>query len=124
MTVSLRRERVLLAVNDANLAALRHLVGIWVEVDVDPSIVRVYISAKALQLDLFEVLTGQDIDDLSIGLNHIKIGCNFNGVSINHLVYADDTVLLAPAPSALQKLVDFCAKYASKNDIFYNLKKR
>ena len=66
MTVSLRRERVLLAVNDANLAALRHLVGIWVEVDVDPSIVRVYISAKALQLDLFEVLTGQDIDDLSI----------------------------------------------------------
>lgn len=63
------------------------------------------------------------IDDLSTGLNRLKVGCNFNGVSVNHIVYADDTVLLAPAPSALQKLINFCSQYAVANDIFYNLKK-
>jgi len=63
------------------------------------------------------------IDDLSVGLNNLKTGCNFNGVFVNHLVYADDTVLLAPAPSALQKLIDYCGTFAENNDIFYNLKK-
>ena len=63
------------------------------------------------------------IDDLSVGLSKLRIGCNFNGVFVNHLVYADDTVLLAPAPSALQKLIDYCGTFAAENDIFYNLKK-
>ena len=36
------------------------------------------------------------ITDLSTGLTKLKIGCNFNGVFVNHLVYADGTVLLAP----------------------------
>lgn len=63
------------------------------------------------------------IDDLSVGLNNLRIGCNFNGVRVNHLVYADDTVLLAPAPSALQKLLNYCDSFAKSNDIFYNLKK-
>jgi len=63
------------------------------------------------------------IDDLSVGLSNLKTGCNFNGVFVNHVVYADDTVLLAPAPSALQKLIDYCGAFAEDNDIFYNLKK-
>ena len=63
------------------------------------------------------------IDDLSIGLSGLKIGCNFNGHFVNHLVYADDTVLLAPAPSALQKLIDYCVEFAGDNDILYNLNK-
>ena len=63
------------------------------------------------------------IDDLSHDLNDMKIGCNFNGIYVNHLVYADDTVLLAPSPSALQKLINCCVTFAKPNDIFYNFKK-
>ena len=42
----------------------------------------------------------------------MKIGCNFNCVYVNHLVYADDTILLAPSPSALQKLLKCCVTFA------------
>ena len=63
------------------------------------------------------------VDDLSIGLTNMKIGCNFNGHFINHLVYADDTVLIASSPSALQKLIDFCTSYAENNDLVINRKK-
>ena len=63
------------------------------------------------------------IDDLSKELSNMKIGCHFNDVNVNHLVYADDTVLLAPSPSALQKLINCCVNFAESNDIFYNFKK-
>ena len=42
---------------------------------------------------------------------------------MNHLIYADDTVLIAPSPSALQRLINYCAQFAASNDILYNLKK-
>ena len=63
------------------------------------------------------------IDDLSVGLTNLPIGCNFNETYVNYLVYADDSVLLAPSPSALQKLMDYCTKFAAHAEIFYNLKK-
>lgn len=63
------------------------------------------------------------IDDLSTGLTNLNIGCNFNDVYVNHLVYADDTVLIAPSPSALQELINYCSIFAKDNDIIYNLKK-
>jgi len=72
---------------------------------------------------LSPILFNVYIDDLSSGLTKLKIGCNFNGIFVNHLIYADDTVLLAPSPSALQKLINHCVKFAECNDIFYNLKK-
>ena len=50
---------------------------------------------------LCPILLNVYIDDLSIGLTKLNIGCNFNGVFVNHFVYADDTVLLAPSPSTL-----------------------
>ena len=60
---------------------------------------------------------------MSTGLTELKIGCNFNGVFVNHLIYADDTVLLAPSPSVLQDRIDHCLKFAEGNDVFYNLMK-
>ncbi len=63
------------------------------------------------------------IDDLSCNLNNLNIGCNLNNVSINHLVYADDTVLLAPSPSALQELIKCCELYAESHGIIYNVQK-
>ncbi len=63
------------------------------------------------------------IDDLSLQLLTLKTGAHVNGTSINHLVYADDTVLIAPSASSLQKLIHCCTSYASDYDIIYNSKK-
>ena len=63
------------------------------------------------------------LDDLSSELNKKKLGCNINGVSLNHLLYADDMVVLAPSPLALQRLIDECSNYASKHDIYYHERK-
>ena len=60
------------------------------------------------------------VNDLSNVLNSKRCGCNLNGVNYNHLLYADDTILLAPSPSALQKLITICERFASNNEIIYN----
>jgi hypothetical protein len=63
------------------------------------------------------------VDDLSRKLNECYAGCYLNGQSQNHLFYADDSVLIAPSPHALQELVDICQVYARDNGIRYNVKK-
>ena len=63
------------------------------------------------------------VDDLSKELNQCYAGCHFNGQSQNHLFYADDSVLLAPSPDALQHLVNICQNYALEHGMRYNVKK-
>jgi len=63
------------------------------------------------------------IDDLSIALTKTGIGCCISSIFVNHLFYADDSVLLAPSPYALQTLFKGCEKFAANNDILYNVKK-
>ena len=63
------------------------------------------------------------IDDLSNILIDCCTGCTVNGVIINHLIYADDVVLLAPSPHALQILISHCESFANEHDIVYNTKK-
>ena len=63
------------------------------------------------------------IDCLSKELFNAKFGCVFNGNCFNHLVYADDTVLLAPSPTSLQKLIDICVAFADSHCLVYNKKK-
>ena len=41
-----------------------------------------------------------------------------------HIVYADDTVIMAPSPDALQELLNICDKFAIEHDIIYNVKSR
>jgi len=53
----------------------------------------------------------------------MKSGCYINSVCVNNLNYADDCVLLAPTPSALQELLNACYHYACNNDMKYNVKK-
>ena len=60
------------------------------------------------------------VDDLSLRLNTIPIGCTVNGHTINNLCYADDMVLLSPSLSGLQQLINECATFADANDILYN----
>jgi len=62
-------------------------------------------------------------DDLSITLNECRIGCSFSGVNVNHLMYADDIVLLAPSLSGLQKLLTRCENYGTLHDIKFNTEK-
>ena len=63
------------------------------------------------------------MDDLSKKLNMCKNGCQLNGTSMNHLIYADDMVLLAPSPDALQSLLNLCNQYANDHCIKYNARK-
>ena len=63
------------------------------------------------------------MDGLSDILNGINVGCVINNVQVNHLMYADDTVLLAPSARALQILILLCEKYAKECDILFNVKK-
>ena len=63
------------------------------------------------------------MDELSVILNDMNVGCMIQDVTINHMFYADDSVLLAPSPIALQQLLDTCFKYASEFELKYNKKK-
>ena len=63
------------------------------------------------------------VDDLSAKLINLKIGCQINDVYVNHLMYADDTVLIAPSYAALQKLIDCCCNMAVDNNIIFNSEK-
>ena len=63
------------------------------------------------------------IDDLCANLSDTKTGCNINGVFINHLMYADDSVLIAPSPVALQKLIDCCSAFATEHSMVFNVNK-
>jgi hypothetical protein len=60
------------------------------------------------------------MDGLSNLLNKSNIGCCINGKVINHLLYADDSCIIASTPAALQKLLKLCCEYADDNTIIYN----
>jgi hypothetical protein len=51
------------------------------------------------------------MDDLSHELNACKIGCMTGDIIINHLMYADDLVLLCPYSKGLASLLKICEKY-------------
>ena len=63
------------------------------------------------------------IDELSYRLSTTDVGCFMNGTSFNHMCYADDAVILAPTPGALQELITICNRFAIDNDMKYNVKK-
>jgi hypothetical protein len=63
------------------------------------------------------------VDELSIELTNCKKGCNINGMFVNHIMYADDSVLIAPSPNALQTLIYKCENFANDNGIIFNANK-
>ena len=56
------------------------------------------------------------MDDLSNKLNDIKVGATL----INHLMYADDLVLLSPSAMGLSLLLSVYSAYGIEHDIKYN----
>ena len=63
------------------------------------------------------------IDNLSNLLVNTKVGCHLGGMCINHLLYADDIVLICPTIKGLNSLLKTCSNYAIQHDIIFNPKK-
>ena len=62
-------------------------------------------------------------DDLSVNLKECPTGCKAGGTIVNHLMYADDIVLLSPSATGLSLLLHVCGKYGLEHDIRFNSKK-
>ena len=63
------------------------------------------------------------MDELSARLNNLKIGCSLDDIFINHLMYADDLVLISPSTRGLNRLIEECQKYGIEFDILFNSNK-
>ena len=63
------------------------------------------------------------INDLSRSLSKLPIGCCSGENVINHLMYADDIVLLSPSAKGMQRLLDNAYAYGCDYDILFNSKK-
>ena len=51
------------------------------------------------------------VDDVSKRLNTVNAGCVIGSSLINHLMYADDLVLLSPSVRGLSFLLSTCSQY-------------
>ena len=60
------------------------------------------------------------MDSLSVDLNNCNMGCVINNCKVNHLFYADDSVLLAPSPTALQEFLNICSEYSNRFELSYS----
>ena len=69
---------------------------------------------------LSPVLFNLYMDNLSSMLNAQSSGCYIGDVKLNHLMYADDVVVLAPSAKALQALLDVCSDFGIRHDVCYN----
>ena len=56
-------------------------------------------------------------------LTKCNVGCNLNGHLINHIMYADDLVLISPSSAGLSQLLHECEKFGTRHDLKYNTKK-
>merc|ERR1712235_133697 len=72
---------------------------------------------------LSPVLFNLYVDGLSIRLNDCDTGCMIGDTLVNHLMYADDLVVVSPSSAGLQQLLAICSEYGLENDIKYNASK-
>ena len=63
------------------------------------------------------------MDDLSRLLNCCNTGCMSGDTIINHLMYADDLVLISPSATGMKELLCACEVYNLEHAIVYNSKK-
>ena len=63
------------------------------------------------------------INDLSDLLCQSKLGIDIDGIRINHLLYADDLVLIASNEGDLQLLLNILAEWCDKNKMKININK-
>ena len=63
------------------------------------------------------------MDDLSSLLNCCNTACMSGDTIINHLMYADDLVLISPSATGMKELLCACEEYSLEHAIVYNSKK-
>ena len=63
------------------------------------------------------------MDDLTIPLNTCNTGYVIGSTTINHIMYADDLVIMSPSVSRLSELMQVCGLYGLNHDMKYNSKK-
>ena len=59
-------------------------------------------------------------DELSRMLNNVNAGCFVGATLVNHLMYADDLVLLAPSAAGLSLFLSACSYYGIEFDVKFN----
>ena len=62
-------------------------------------------------------------NDLSEQLQKLPVGCCCGDMVVNHLMYADDIVLLAPSGKGMQTIIDATYAYGNAYDIVFNITK-
>ena len=60
------------------------------------------------------------INDLSLRLRSLPVGCYCGDMVVNHLMYADDIVLLAPSGKGMQSIINATYDYGHAHDIVFN----
>ena len=60
------------------------------------------------------------MDNLSVRLNNVSTGCMMRESKINHLMYADDIVLISPTALGLSELLRVCEIYCNECDVLFN----
>ena len=60
------------------------------------------------------------MDELSCRLNKCNIGCICGDLRVNHLMYADDLVVVCSYSGGMQTLLKICTEYGYEFDIKYN----
>ena len=63
------------------------------------------------------------MDQLSVKLNQLDIGCYIGDKCLNNLMYADDICCFAPNFKGLQRLVDTCVDFVAKHNTVFNFRK-
>ena len=63
------------------------------------------------------------VNNLSKDLNSLDIGCTIGSTKINHLMYADDIVLVSASSKGLQSLLNTCEEFSSNFDVKFNSSK-
>ena len=63
------------------------------------------------------------VDDLSERLNKLDIGCVVGALIVNHILYADDLVLISLSSRGLYRLLRECEEYGIEADIVFNATK-
>ena len=58
-----------------------------------------------------------------MNLNACRVGCCVGNELINHLMYADDLVIMAPSVAGLSKLLRICELFGASHDMIFNQKK-
>lgn len=58
--------------------------------------------------------------DLSEQQEACKTGCVVGNRMVNHLMYADDLVILSPDGAGLQQLLRICCGHGLRSDIKFN----